>query len=109
MDKVTQKVVTEFIKLVSMRYETTGFILFGSRARDSHQPDSDVDLAILMRGERGDFVDTKLAMADIAYDLLLEFGIRIQPLPIWEGEWQHPDSYPNPRLLHNIERDGIRL
>jgi hypothetical protein len=38
-----------------------------------------------------------------------ETGIRIQPLPIWEEEWAHPEAYSNPRLLQNIEREGVRL
>ena len=36
-------------------------------------------------------------MADVAFDVLLETGIRIQPLPVWEDEWEHPESYSNPR------------
>ena len=48
-------------------------------------------------------------MADLAYDALLETGIRIQPLPIWEEERVHPETYSNPRLLHNIRREGVRL
>lgn len=64
---------------------------------------------MLLRGHRGKFIATKLAMADLVYDVLLETGIRIQPLPIWEEEWEHPETYSNPRLLHIIEREGIRL
>jgi hypothetical protein len=30
-------------------------------------------------------------------------------LPIWEDEWEHPEAYSNPRLLHNIDGEGIRL
>lgn len=48
-------------------------------------------------------------MADLAYDVLLETGIHIQPLPIWEEEWEHPETYSNPSLLHNIKREGIRF
>jgi antitoxin ChpS len=48
-------------------------------------------------------------MDDLAYDVLLDTGIRIQPLPIWEDEWEHPEAYSNPLLLKNIEREGIRL
>jgi hypothetical protein len=58
--------------------------------------------------ERGS-QSTKLAMADEAFDVLLETGVRIQPLPIWEDEWAHPDRYSNPRLLKNIAREGLRL
>ena len=48
-------------------------------------------------------------MDDIAYDVLLDTGIRIQPLPIWEDEWAHPSAYTNPELLSNIARDGVKL
>jgi antitoxin ChpS len=48
-------------------------------------------------------------LADVAYAVLLETGIRIQPLPVWEVEWAHPECYSNPQLLANIARDGIRL
>ncbi|RXM22358.1 nucleotidyltransferase [Citrobacter sp. AAK_AS5] len=48
-------------------------------------------------------------MDDIAYDVLLETGIRVQPLPVWEEEWAHPERYSNPRLLKNIAREGARL
>jgi len=35
--------------------------------------------------------------------------VHIQPMPIWEDEWEHPQSHSNPRLLQNIEREGITL
>ena len=92
-----------------VRDHDAGAILFGSRARRSHRPESDADVAVLLHGSPGKFVATKLAMADLAYDILLETGIRIQPLPIWEDEWEHPEAYSNPHLLHNIEREGIRF
>jgi antitoxin ChpS len=58
-------------------------------------------------GERGAFLDTKLQMVDLAYEALLTTGIYIQPLPIWETEWTHPERATNPRLIENIQRDGI--
>ena len=48
-------------------------------------------------------------MADIACDVLLETGISVQPLPIWEEKWMHPEAYSDPRLLGNIDREGVRL
>ena len=50
-----------------------------------------------------------MAMNDIAYDILLDTGIRIQPLPVWDAEWAYPENYSNPHLLHNIARAGIDL
>lgn len=40
---------------------------------------------------------------------MLETGIRVQPLPIWEDEWAHPENYSNPALLRNIAREEVRL
>jgi hypothetical protein len=36
-------------------------------------------------------------------------GILIQPLPVWQDEWEHPGRAANPRLIANIAREGIRL
>ncbi len=109
IDKETELAARAFIAKVAVQYNYAGAILFGSRARNTNRPDSDADVAVLLHGEHVKFVDVKLDMADIAYDVLLETGIRIQPFPIWEDEWDHPEAYSNPRLLHNIEREGIRL
>lgn len=99
----------DFAKRVSLSWPLRGALLFGSQARGSAHAGSDTDVAVLLNGEPGDFVATKLALDDVAYDVLLESGIRIQPLPIWEYEWAHPDSYLNPRLLRNIAREGLAL
>ena len=109
IDRDTERAVRAFILKVTAQYDHIGAILFGSRARHTNRPDSDADVAVLLRGKPGKFVDVKMAMADIAYDVLLDTGIRIQPLPIWEDEWRHPESYSNPTLLRNISREGIRL
>jgi predicted nucleotidyltransferase len=109
IDSETEHAARNFVGKLAARYDLAGAILFGSRARKSHRTDSDADIAVLLHGHAGKFIATKLAMADIAYDVLLETGIRIQPLPIWEDEWDHPETYSNPRLLQNIDREGIRL
>ena len=109
VDAETLNAAQAFIAMVARQYELLGVILFGSRARCSHRPDSDADIAGLLRGQPGRFIATKLEMDDLAYEVLLETGIRIQPLPVWEEEWSHPERYANPHLLHNIDKEGIRL
>jgi predicted nucleotidyltransferase len=85
LDPDTEHAVRAFLAKTDRQYDVTGAILFGSRARYGHRPDSDADVAVLLRGRPGEFVPNKLAMADIAYDVLLETGIRIQPLPVRMG------------------------
>jgi len=109
LDAATEHAARAFLERLAGRYDVTGGIVFGSRARQDHRPDSDTDVAVLLRGQPERFAPTMLAMADIAYDVLLETGIHLQPLPIWEHEWAHPEAYSNPSLLHNIAREGIHL
>lgn len=109
IDYDTEEAVRRFLDLIASRYDLAGAIVFGSRARGTHRPDSDADVAVILRGEHRRFLTTKLAMADIAFDVLLETGILISPLPIWLDEWEHPEDHSNPALLHNIAREGVRL
>lgn len=109
IDTKTQFAIQSFIQLLLARYDIANVLLFGSRARGDHKPDSDADLAILLNGKPQRFLDTKLEMSDLAYDVLLETGINISPFPIWAEEWEHPESYANPAILRQIAVDGVRL
>ncbi len=105
----TSEATRAFAVRIARAYATQSIMLFGSRARGTAHAESDADVAVVLKGAPGHFVHTKMAMNDIAYDILLATGIRIQPLPVWETEWAHPENYSNPHLLHNIARDGIAL
>ncbi len=84
-------------------------LMFGSCARGDYHAESDIDLDILMTESSGDFFTLKLEMDDIAYDILIETGMRIQLLPIWQDEWQHPEQHSNPYLIKNIQQEGVAL
>ncbi len=109
IDLDTEAAVRRFLASIAGRYDIEAAIVYGSRARGTHRSDSDADVAVLLRGERQRLLPIKLDMASDAYDVLLDTGILISPLPIWLDEWQHPENYVNPALLRNIERDGVRL
>lgn len=109
IDPETKQAARLFLNRIAGQYDMAGAILFGSHARQAHRSDSDADVAVLLRGEHQRFLPTKLAMADVAYDVLLETGINISPLPVWLDEWEHPETYSNPNLLKNIANEGVRL
>ena len=109
IDQATVKALRLFAQRITAKYDVLDMMLFGSRARGDHARNSDADVAVLLRGDHQRLLPTKLAMADEAFDVLLETGVRIQPLPIWEHEWADPEHYANPRLLRNIAREGLRL
>jgi antitoxin ChpS len=109
IDAGTASAARLFLAEVSLHYKLNSALLFGSRARRDHRPDSDADIAVILDGAPGQFLATKLALADIAYDVLLKTGILIQPLPVWQTEWEHPDRSASPGLLEKISHDGVPL
>lgn len=109
IDPATVQAIRMFLERIAGQYKTAGAVLFGSRARGTHRPESDADVAVLLRGEHLRFLPTKLSMSDVAFDVMLETGINISPLPVWLDEWEHPETYSNPRLLKNIANEGVRL
>lgn len=109
LDPATDFATHAFLERVRAHFDVAEAFLFGSRARGDFLPDSDADVAVLLRGEPGKLVPTKLEMSDIAYDVLLDTGINVSPLPVWLAEWAHPEAYSNPGLLENIAREGVRL
>ncbi len=109
MDTKTEQTTQVFLQRVARRYDVAGAFLFGSRARGDFQPDSDIDIAILLHGARRSRVDVALEMADIAFDVMMETGILVEALPFWEDEWEHPERFSNPALIENIRHEGVRL
>ena len=109
IDPATAEAVRHFLARIAGRYDVAGAILYGSRSRGTHRPDSDADVAVLLRGGHQRLLAVKLDMADTAFDVLLETDILVSPLPNWIDEWTHPGHHTNPALLRTIERQGIRL
>jgi hypothetical protein len=48
-------------------------------------------------------------LADLAYEVFLESGILIQPVPVSLVHWRHPERFPRPGFLRNVAREGIVL
>ena len=83
-------------------------ILYGSRARGEDRPDSDADLALILAEGEGDW-QLVGNLSELAYDVFLERGILVQPVPISLRHWLNPEHFPRPGFLRNVARDGIVL
>ena len=105
----TERATRVFLSRISGRYPVDRAILFGSRARHTHSADSDADLAVVLKGERGKRSATAIEMAGIAFDVMLETGVLVEALPLWDGEMEHPEQFSNPALIRTIHREGIPL
>ena len=109
IDAETERAARAFMQRIEGRFPAIEGLVFGSRARGTYGPDSDADLAVILKGERGDRYEVSREMAGVAFDVMLENGILIDPLPLWEGEMRRPETFSNPALIENIKREGLRL
>jgi uncharacterized protein len=109
VDSETERAAKAFLGRLQGKYPVVEGILFGSRARGVFAPDSDADIAVILKGERGDRVAASLDMAGVAFDVMMETGVRVQGLPLWTGEVERPERFSNPALIETIMREGVHL
>jgi predicted nucleotidyltransferase len=109
IDAETALAARVFMERLEGRYQVQGAILYGSRARGTHTAESDADIAVILKGERGDRWEVTKDMSGIAVDVLMETGILVQALPLWEDELNRPELFSNSALIENIKREGVRL
>ena len=109
IDGQTLRAAERFLAVIGTRYPVRDAYLFGSRARGTHRPDSDADIAVILRGETGNRGAAIIDMADVAFDIMMDYDILIEATPLWEDEFDDSESRSTLYLLRNIRRDGVRL
>ena len=107
MDSATEHAVRVFLARVPAELRVKHAILFGSRARGDHRPDSDADVVLIL--DRGNDWLVLETFAGLAFDVLMDTGVLIQAVPISSQDWAHPEGFPRPSFLRNVARDGITL
>ncbi len=107
LDPQTETAVRTFLARVPPELKVEKAIVFGSRARGDNRPDSDADLALVF--ERGNEWPIVGLLAGLAFDVLMETGILVQPVSISTSDWTHPERFPRPGFLRNVAKEGITV
>jgi predicted nucleotidyltransferase len=109
IDAATERAVRAFLREIGGKYPVVESILYGSRARGDFRPDSDADIAVVLKGQHGDRAAVVQDMAATALHVMMDTGVIVDALPLWEDEFAHPEGLRNPKLIENIRREGLRL
>lgn len=88
-----------YIQRISESIEIKKAYLFGSYAKGNEHNDSDIDIAIVV-GKMDDFFSIQMQLMRLRRTI----DLRIEPHPIWEGDFniQNPFAY-------EIQKTGIEL
>jgi uncharacterized protein len=76
-------------------------VLYGSRARGDHRPDSDYDIAVFIKGPES-FYDESGRLAAITTDILLDTGAVISATPFPAGAYRERTGF-----MHELRKDGL--
>lgn len=109
-DEVAQEAARRYARDVAHHYGSrlSGIYMFGSRARGDHGPESDVDIAIVLKGPFSFWTEFR-ALADMTYEYLVDDGVELQPHPLSAADWADPTLHENPSLVKAMKRDGRPL
>ncbi|HCA47146.1 MAG TPA: hypothetical protein DEP45_07195 [Armatimonadetes bacterium] len=81
-----------------------GRYLFGSYARGDAEPDSDVDVAVVL-GDVGSAVAEIMRMSEIGSRLSLAADRTISKLPMGSAAWRERDTV----FMRNVRRDAVAI
>lgn len=99
VDKSIINTANRYIQRIPVELELKKAYLFGSFAKGNERPDSDIDIAVVI-GKMDDFFAVQMLLMRLRRDI----DLRIEPHPIWEGDF----NIENP-FAYEIEKTGLEL
>lgn len=104
-EKIVKQYIQGIRKLVP--HASSEIIMFGSKAREESQKDSDIDILVV--------IDTKdrlikRKIQDLCWDVMFDnnFKAFLAPVILYKSEYLQYKKW-NSSFLYNINQDGIRL
>ena len=106
MNNNDKTVIDRFKALLSPHVGLHKLILFGSRARGDADPDSDLDVLVVLDNRPTD--RERDIISDCAWEAGFEYGIVVVPVVFTRTEWENsPERYS--LLARAVEREGVLL
>ena len=101
-----KEIVYQIQMLMRRLFPAAEVILYGSEARNEARPDSDIDLLILVDGDKLT-LQQEDAITTPLYELELQTGVTISPIVMLKKQWENRPMV-TPFYL-NVMKEGIRL
>jgi len=106
MKEREKEVVNSFKQLLSQRVSLHSIIVFGSRARGDADPDSDMDVLVILSGPNT--AKARRHVSDCAWEAGFEYGLVVSPVVVSHERWENgPEQYS--LLAQAVEEEGIAV
>lgn len=105
MDRIEINILDTFITLMKKKIEINRVVLFGSRARGDAEPDSDMDVLVIVNDLTEEMEDY---ISECAWEAGFERGIVLVPVVFSRNDWENgPERYS--LLAEVIKSEGVSL
>lgn len=96
-DQKALRIATELKKRLEQQYGSRimRVYLYGSRARGDYRPESDIDIAIIFKSFSDDYENIKKELLKYSFELLLKYGLYVQPRIYDNQILNGAESYPD--------------
>jgi predicted nucleotidyltransferase len=98
MDESINEILIEFVKKTNEFIQAEEIILFGSYAKGTERPDSDIDVAVILDKFTGDFLDTSAQL----FSIVSKIDYRIEPVLLIK-------EHDLPGFINHIKKYGKSL
>lgn len=100
------EVVNQISKAIRRLEPTATVILYGSEARGDARSDSDIDVLVLLEGDRRD-LKREDRLSGALYDIELATGLSVSPMIMLRSQWENrPFKTP---FYVNVMNEGVRI
>lgn len=105
MDQKDLEILKKFRRLLSEKVQVNQVILFGSRARGDAEPDSDMDVLVIIENKTDEIEDF---VSDCAWEAGFYHGIVVSPVVYSRDEWENGPEHFSP-FVQNVLAEGVHL
>ena len=106
MNVIEEAVLGSFRTLLSQRVRLHELVLFGSRGRGDADPESDMDVLVVL--EDGAGTEARQVVSECAWEAGFENGIVVLPIVFTRSEWEDgPERHS--LLARTIRAEGVRV
>jgi len=104
MNDVEKRILNRLKRLLQQRVALHRLVLFGSRARGDAEPDSDMDVLVVLDGDADDAA--RDCVSDCAWEAAYRDGIVVVPVVFGRDEWEKGPERSS-LLAQAVELEGV--